>query len=51
MNQVESDYTFLLTALYCWESEEPTFSKDFSNDPATIRVKAPPKKPEPKPEE
>lgn len=48
MNQTEEDYTFLLTALYCWESVDPTFSKDFSSDPATIRQKAQPKKQEEK---
>jgi hypothetical protein len=43
INSSEEDFTFLLTALYHWESLYPTFSNDFPKDPKEITVKTKPK--------
>ena len=39
INSTEEDYSFLVTALYHWESMHPTFTLDLPKDPADIVVK------------
>ncbi len=52
INSTEEDYSFLVTALYHWESLHPTFTLDLPKDPADIVVKpAAPKEEEKKAEE
>ncbi len=52
INSGEEDFSFLITALYHWETLYPTFTLDFPKDPNDIVVKpAEPKKEEEKKEE
>lgn len=52
INSSDEDFSFLITALYNWESMYPSFSKYFPTDPKDIVVKSSPaKKEEGKPEE
>jgi len=51
MNSTDVDYSFLLTALYHWESKYPTFTKEYSTDPNSIVVKEEAKKEEAKKED
>ncbi len=39
INSTEEDFSFLVTALYHWESLHPTFTLDLPKDPADIVVK------------
>ena len=39
INSTEEDFSFLVTALYHWESLHPTFTLDLPKDPAEIVVK------------
>jgi len=39
INSTEEDYSFLVTALYHWESLHHTFTLDLPKDPAEIVVK------------
>jgi hypothetical protein len=45
INSSDEDFSFLITALYHWESLYPTFTLDYPKDPSEIIVKsaAPPK--------
>ena len=54
VNSSEEDYSFLITALYHWETLYPTFTLEYPKDPIEIVVKekeAPPKEEEKKKEE
>lgn len=42
INSSEEDYSFLITALYHWESLYPTFTLEQPTNPKDIVVKAPP---------
>lgn len=46
INSSEEDFSFLLTALYHWETMYPSFTKLLPKDPNEIVVVAPVKKPE-----
>lgn len=48
INSSDEDFSFLITALYHWETKYPTFTLDFPKDPNEICVKAPEKKDETK---
>lgn len=39
INSTEEDFSFLVTALYHWESLHPTFTLDLPKDPADIVIK------------
>ena len=51
VNSSEEDYSFLVTALYHWETMYPTFTLDLPKDPSEIVVKAKPKEEEKKDED
>lgn len=51
INSSDEDFSFLVTALYHWETMYPTFTLDLPKDPAELAVKSPEKKPEDKKEE
>lgn len=50
INSNEEDFSFLITALYHWETLYPSFTLDFPKDPAEIVVKSAPKEEEKKKE-
>lgn len=51
INSSDEDFSFLVTALYHWETMYPTFTLELPKDPAEFVVKSPEKKPEEKKEE
>ena len=50
INSSDEDFSFLITALYHWESLYPTFTLDYPKDPSEIIVKSAPPKEVPKEE-